>query len=1282
MTNLKYWISVVVLVCLSASGAWHVVPEDADYPTDDIIVAFCDVTDPLYGLPADTTNTDCTAAFQAALDDASDDGGGTVFVPAGEYRIEGALTLKANVTLRGRWREITADQPAIGTILSLYSTGSVATITLSQSGAGVRDLAFWHPGQDADNINTNYPFVINGKTGQATIQNITLINSYNGIDMSSSSMCCLRDIYGSPLKVGLTADKSYAVSRYNGIHFSPDFWAWSGLPGAPATDGAHRDFILQNGLGVNIKEMDGFHLLFSSIEGYWKGLLFQAGVTGDNPWGTIAYCTVSNCHYGIHFEDAKGIPVVHSSIHASEIAVWAQDHSPSLDTSSIASEGYAFYSAEGSGVTLVNCSWTGAVDIAGGTLKEHTYSEAVPEFNRVYDKVRKPSKTDLFNVKDYGAVGDGSTDDTAAVQAAVAAANANGGGIVFVPNGEYVMTGNLALAAGVELRGSSGGRHIASGKSNKELGSVLFIEVGEGDENGTPFITMGDYCGIRGLSFHYPGQVWLTGFKKYPFMIQGNGEKNYLIDCSASNPYQGAEFNGDNHLVEYTFFGGLRRTYRANNCSGGRIQSCHIKPDFWRDFWLDGPEGNPRSNLGLFKWNITKEGLEVFYLNGCTNYSISSIFNHASHTLFTADNSSGQTLCVGGEQLQQGYTFKNGGGTFDMIKASCNINSIGDYGGMHGIRAMESFNGLARFYSTGVQGSPTQGWAADGGVLYIQRGGISGPSNRGVMGFSCGANGTMILDGCSPSGNLGFRNEGSVAMNQCTFSSGMVYAEAGDHMDGNTINGTFILSDMNQTPVLDYGLVLDQGNVVMEDALIFPNENPASASDDARRVQGARTTDGDFALDVTEPAYADGRNKLVTIKLGMLMFSNSTATVWYDSTDGMKQGVVKSHNQSADWEGFSFSVSDAQFGGVEDIRIDVTGDALLEYVAVTSGRMPGDVVHTGNIILDNNDAGNSVSKTWTISDLNSSNLSVSGNSAAVSGQPSASGVLDPSDSFTLQATSVIGWNEVDAKTAMEGDSFGSYLAGLVPGKIDGISGGTMGPDSRAVYTNDSATTFGDGSQEALVYTVDTANLTSGQLYLMKIGFSLGTANDRMDFVIFDVSENKFMEQKWNSGLSVSGSWGLEHGDKIILGTGASNGGNEYRVGNVTLDVVPAGYVAWSILYGGSDVIGAETNDYDGDGLPNLGEYALGGNPTNALDRGGQPVLRAEGGMLLYIHPQRAADPSLVCAVESSTNLVSGGWVDAGVAAIGTNNAGSAMDYITNSVPQDQDHSYFRLKIVR
>lgn len=52
-----------------------------------------------------------------------------------------------------------------------------------------------------------------------------------------------------------------------------------------------------------------------------------------------------------------------------------------------------------------------------------------------------------FNVKFYGAVGDGITDDTAAIQACITACIAAGGGVVYLPEGSYLITSTLTITA-------------------------------------------------------------------------------------------------------------------------------------------------------------------------------------------------------------------------------------------------------------------------------------------------------------------------------------------------------------------------------------------------------------------------------------------------------------------------------------------------------------------------------------------------------------------------------------------------------------------------------------------------------------------------------------------------------------------------------------------------------------------------------------------------------------------------------------------------------------------
>src|SRR5262252_6510208 len=64
-----------------------------------------------------------------------------------------------------------------------------------------------------------------------------------------------------------------------------------------------------------------------------------------------------------------------------------------------------------------------------------------------------------YNVKDHGAVGDGTTNDTGAIQATLAAVIAAGGGVLYFPAGNYLYTGTtLIFSKPVVVQGDGGGQ--------------------------------------------------------------------------------------------------------------------------------------------------------------------------------------------------------------------------------------------------------------------------------------------------------------------------------------------------------------------------------------------------------------------------------------------------------------------------------------------------------------------------------------------------------------------------------------------------------------------------------------------------------------------------------------------------------------------------------------------------------------------------------------------------------------------------------------------------------
>jgi hypothetical protein len=89
------------------------------------------------------------------------------------------------------------------------------------------------------------------------------------------------------------------------------------------------------------------------------------------------------------------------------------------------------------------------------------------DFTETAEVIEDPSNAVWFNVKSYGATGDGVTDDTTAIQAAITAAGAgNLGGTVFFPRGTFLVTG-LTFPPRVNFRGVGAGTSSGQGSTIK-----------------------------------------------------------------------------------------------------------------------------------------------------------------------------------------------------------------------------------------------------------------------------------------------------------------------------------------------------------------------------------------------------------------------------------------------------------------------------------------------------------------------------------------------------------------------------------------------------------------------------------------------------------------------------------------------------------------------------------------------------------------------------------------------------------------------------------------------
>jgi hypothetical protein len=202
------------------------------------------------------------------------------------------------------------------------------------------------------------------------------------------------------------------------------------------------------------------------------------------------------------------------------------------------------------------------------------------------------------NARQNGAKGDGKTDDSAALQAALDAAKTNGP-ICFVPPGLYRLDRPLTVPAGVTLCGASGGVP----HSEHPIGTVLLAFAGRGQPEGEPLVTLKPNAVIRNLVIHYPEQT-LTEVVPYPWSVRADGELCQILDLTLTNPYQaidvGTKWN-ELHLVRNVFACPLKIGVYIDQCTDiGRIENVHFNPNFWTRMALSPkfPGGDIKAYLG------------------------------------------------------------------------------------------------------------------------------------------------------------------------------------------------------------------------------------------------------------------------------------------------------------------------------------------------------------------------------------------------------------------------------------------------------------------------------------------------------------------------------------------------------------------------------------------------------------------------------------------------------------------------------------------------------------
>lgn len=159
--------------------------------------------------------------------------------------------------------------------------------------------------------------------------------------------------------------------------------------------------------------------------------------------------------------------------------------------------------------------WFVPADAAPGTytvwvnnqLKADRYGWARAGTLEIVPPAPRPA---VFSVKQYGAQGDGVTNDFAALTQAMAAAAAAGGGVVYLPPGTYVIDETLRVPEGVTLAGSSRENTVLLGvgfaEGREAQGQPVDLALGP-----AALVSLASHTGLEGLTLD--GAV-SRGFRK------------------------------------------------------------------------------------------------------------------------------------------------------------------------------------------------------------------------------------------------------------------------------------------------------------------------------------------------------------------------------------------------------------------------------------------------------------------------------------------------------------------------------------------------------------------------------------------------------------------------------------------------------------------------------------------------------------------------------------------------------------------------------------------------
>lgn len=264
---------------------------------------------------------------------------------------------------------------------------------------------------------------------------------------------------------------------------------------------------------------------------------------------------------------------------------------------------------------------------------------------------------DVVSVKDFGVIGDGTTDDTVALQVAITAVLASGGYLYF-PTGTYKITDELLVPFGTGwkmLGASRAGVVIKQFTDNKRIFRFT--------------ASLTHSWTISGFTFDYntPQVVGNTSAIPIHFVGVGSADAFFnfeISDCVFNNCYYGISGNSSNSV---TVWGGrFKRLSFSSGITGGAIRLTQT-----------GASGQPNNRLDQIYIDATGMTLSVLDMNACDNTEFGNIeYNTVSNGPQLLNFTGGGSLTIGQIKVEGGTYTTNNRVIFNSTDSTVCISSL------------------------------------------------------------------------------------------------------------------------------------------------------------------------------------------------------------------------------------------------------------------------------------------------------------------------------------------------------------------------------------------------------------------------------------------------------------------------------------------------------------------------------------------------------------------------------------------------------------------------------